>query len=542
MAKKFRPKFAGGGVASDGVMGSPTGSGLAKRQMGCDNTVQSQSDADLEDMGMNHNLVNHLIETDAMCDVDENGVENKPQGVKEPGHSPAKDGYTKPLSSNLSNKISESTKCVDENFKEGAPLPTVDYNDGEGMEVSTSHGETVSEDEDETMTLEEAFEQYAQDSDEINYNSFAQHCGDLGYECPSQDDMTNVMSNDPYNIYEPNDVGGYKKTPIMLTINIDDLPPSNKMPPMPTGEVEPVDDMSPDMDGEIGPDTDDEMGPDMDDADQDSDEEVEMIQDMDEHPESVNERDCGVTESSVTTAQIAAPPATKPMIKKGKEAKSGNAATAVKGMKNHGENLKRNVENDSEKSGDKLKMTSGQSGNAASAVKGMKNHGENLKRDIKNDDSSNVVKESKGGFILPKSIRENVSKIMKSVNEAMEKVPSASRSTLSYRVVVESIVDNKKAATKPVLNLVEAAADAEELAVIGEAKAHIEVILKEGKEQVGVVKVAMPKLASRQPAINENGMLFRFKSLAERYAAVTITESAYQVKDHPYGALIKTEI
>lgn len=536
MAKKFRPKFAGGGVKFEGVMNSPTGSGLAKRSMGHDNTVSSQSDSDLEDLGMNNDLVNKLIETDAMCDVDENGVENKPQGVKTPGHSQAKDGYTKPLSSNLSNGIAESTEeSVDEEFKEGAPLPTVDYNDGEGMEVSNAGGHSLNEEEGE-MTLEEAFEQYANNQDEINYNSFSQHCGELGYECPTAQDMDDVMANDPYNMYEQNEVGGYYRVPIMLSISVDDLPSSNKSMP----------DEAPNI--SFGPedvDVDSDMDSDSD-SDEENDSDEEIVQDMaseEQHPEMAQECDESVTESSVTTAQIAAPPSVKPMIKKGKEMKSGNAASAVKGLKNHGENMNRSVENASDKAGEKLKSSSAdKTGNAASAVKGLKNHGESLKRDMKNDDSSNILKESKDGFILPDSIKKNVLKIIKTVNEAVEKVPSSSRCKLEYKVIVESKIDNKKAATKKTVNLTEAAADAEELAVIGEANTKIEVSLLENNEQIGAILVQMPKLNTRQPAINESGMLFRFKSLAERYAAVTITESAYQVKDHPYGALVKTEI
>jgi len=523
MAKKFRMKAAGGAPENTGAMGKPTGNGLAKKTLNSDTTVPSQSNDDYDDHNQLNDLANDLIENDFMSVVNDQGVEKKPQGVKTPGSSKPTDGHTKPIKSSLQNAIAEDMdnhspnsarmntidrfggqhspsrqKTIDrfeggstqvgEEFKEGFPLPTVDYNDGQGMEVSTGgsdHG--VNESDVGELTLEDAFDQYANDRDEINYDEFSGYTKDLGYDPPSNDDMMGLMSNDQHNLYEPTGMGGYARTPIMLTVNVEDLPghgddeccdyDDQSASPMPP--VQPV------LGGatDVGNDEDNTF----------ANENEEMMEESEE-----------VMEESVTTAQLASTPGMKPKIKKSTVKKAGNAATAVKGMKNMGKTMKRKM---------------------------------------KNDDSSNVVKESKAGFILPTSIKENVSKIVKAVNEAVAKVPSASRSKLAYRVIVESKIDNKKVGTKRTSILNEAAVDAEELAVLGMASTHIEVALMESEKQTGVILVTLPKLNDRKPVINESGLLFRFKSLAQRYAASVIGESvAYRVEDHPFGALIKTDI
>ena len=503
MAKKFRMKAAGGSPENSGVMGKPTGNGLAKKTMGSDTTVPGQSNDDYEDMGQMDSLANSLVETDFMSVVNDQGVEKKPQGVKTPGSAKPTDGYTKPLSSSLQDKIAESMdggEPVEEEFKEGYPLPTIDYNDGQGMEVATggsSHG--VNEGEEGELTMEDAFQQYASDKDQINYDEFANHTDNLGYERPSNEDMMGLMDQDSHNLYEPNGVGGYGRTPIMLTVNVEDLPGQGGGMDDMAGSCEPAG-AAPSLPpqpvlggaGPMGTPGADNEGDFLENESACSEGEGEMMESEE------------VMESSVTTGQLASTPGMNAKIKKGKVKKAGNAATAVDGMKNMGKTMNRK---------------------------------------LKNDDSTNTIKEHKNGYIVPQSIQANVNKIVKAVNEAVAKVPSAARSTLTYRVVVESKTENKKVATKPTALLAEAAVDAEELIVIGHASAHIEVSLTESKKQTGAVIVTMPKLTDRRPAINESGLLFRFKSLAQRYATKVIGESvAYAVEDHPFGALIKTDV
>lgn len=500
MAKKFRMKAAGGAPENSGVMGKPTGNGLAKKTMSSDTTVPSQSHDDYEDHNQLNDLANDLVENDFMSVVNDQGVEKKPQGVKTPGSSKPTDGYTKPLSSSLQDKIAESmdTGAVAEDFKEGFPLPTIDYNDGQGMEVSTGgsdHG--VNEGEEGELTMEDAFGQYAGDRDEINYDEFAGYTSELGYDPPSNDDMMGLMDNDPHNLYEPTGMGGYSKTPIMLTVNVEDLPGQGGMDDCGLDNQPPVGGPSPAPKQQV-------LGGAMEASSCNEGEDTGMMEESDDSGVMEEGDDSGVMEESVTTGQLASTPGMTPKIKKKAVKKAGNAATAVKGMKNMGKTLS---------------------------------------RDLKNDDSSNVVKEHKDGFIMPKSIKDNVDKIVKAINEAVAKVPSASRSSLAYRVIVESKTDKKKVGTKKTKILSEAAVDAEELAVIGQASTHIEVSLMESAKQTGVVLVALPKLNDRKPAINESGVLFRFKSLAQRYAASVLSESvAYSVEDHPFGTLIKTDI
>ena len=185
MAKKFRMKAAGGSPENSGVMGKPTGNGLARKTMGSDTTVPNQSTDDYEDMGQMNSLANSLVETDFMSVVNDQGVEKKPQGVKTPGSSKPTDGYTKPLAHSLQDSIAESmdNDTVDEDFKEGCPLPTIDYNDGQGMEVQTGGSKLgVNEgDEEGELTMEDAFQQYAGDKDQVNYDEFANHTDNIGY-------------------------------------------------------------------------------------------------------------------------------------------------------------------------------------------------------------------------------------------------------------------------------------------------------------------------------------------------------------------------
>lgn len=504
MAKKFRAKFAGHGVQIDGApVNSPTGKSIAQktlRELALN--VPSVSDKDLEHLG---SYPGDIVETDAMCDVDANGVENKPQGVKVPGSAKPTDGYMERVSSTI-DSIAESMDQVDEDaLKCSAPVPTYDQNDGDGMEVETTSS-SVTEDEEGELTMEDVFNDYSAEKDEVSHPEFSQHCDDLGYECPSEDDMNDLMANDQNHSYAPTPDGTFAKTPIILQIDLSDIPgfaaqaagaqdqpaingevediappPAGPAPsvPAPTGEAPAGGDLADDFEAE-------DTLP----QSEDSSDEEEV--------EECNMTESSVTEDSVTTAQIAAPPTTEPKIAKGKVQKAGNAATAVEGLK-------------------KL--------------------GDPLKKDIKNDD--NIAEGKK--FILPKSVSANIVKITESVNVGVSKLPADMRAKLQYRVAVK-IGDSKKVG-KFTSNINEAAADAEELAVIGKYSPTIEAVVLEGTEKLAYVETVVPKLMNRKPVCNKNGLLFRYQHLANNFAKNVISESvAYKIEDHPFGTIIKTDV
>jgi hypothetical protein len=173
-------------------------------------------------------------------------------------------------------------------------------------------------------------------------------------------------------------------------------------------------------------------------------------------------------------------------------------------------------------------------GNPNGAVKGMKNHGETLKRKLKNDD----VSES---FKLPANIAKNVKAIVEHVNKQFVKMPSFNKYKRSYNVVVEN--NGKMFETKTTRYIAEAAADAEEISVIGKGNASIKVNLFEGNKNVGMFFVEMPRLSPRKPQILKEGAIFRFPSIARAISEQCIgSKIVHSIKKHPYGVVIKGDV
>jgi len=508
MAKKFKPKFAGHGVQIDGPpVNEPTGKGLLNKQPEQDTTVGSQSDKDMVDHNLLNGLGDDLIESDAMCDVDDNGVENKPQGVKVPGHAKPTDGFTKKLSHNHENSIAEA---IAEMMDGGA--------------VAVKETECTEEGE---LTMEELFESYLEESGETaSYEEFAGHCGAQGYETPGLDDTQEMMNDHQGYIFTPVGNGLYRKEAVPQEVGIGDLPGVQEIPP------------SPQVGATVPPAPSAPMG-------MDDEETLEVMPESadsgsfnNHHPEADEfngkekrvEHHSGVSrgndfktgapklsldysdgegmevsrskgrstveESSVTTGQLSAPPSTKPNIKKGTVKKAGDATKAVKGMKDLGDPMKHKFEND-----------------------------DNLAEGVK----------------LPKAIAANVTKIMEHVNKQLAKFPNGRKLTPSFQAVVD--LNGKQGRTHKTRVLAEAAVDAEELAVIGKGNVFMEVMLSEGKVQKGMFVVELPKLADRKPAVVAEGILFRFPSIAKRFAATMIGESVtHTVSEHAFGAIIKGDV
>lgn len=554
MAKKFKPKFAGNGVQIDGPpVDAPEGKGLQQTSNSDDACcgVESQSDKDMVDHGLLNGLDDDLKETDATGTVDSNGVDNKPQGVKTPGHAKPKDGFTTPLSHNHENAIAEN-KSFEEQVAEMM----------DGGAVAMAENDTI--DEEGELTMEDLFESYLEESGETcSYEGFAGHCDDQGYEQPGLDDTQEMMGDHEGYVFTPVGDGLYKKEPVPQEVGIEDLPGAAPVPPAPVGAPAPLETAGDAAAASTAPTT----GPEdrypehhVEESEGaggggDSDGKGDQSENFsNKHPEaedfpgkekrvdhkgmSVNEGDFkegvpqptvdysdgegmdvtrakgklptgadkvmetegeveeAVEESSVTTGQLSAPPSTKPEIKKGKVKKAGNAATAVKGMKNEGEIMKHKMENDD---------------NVAESVK------------------------------LPAAVAKNVKKIMEHVNKQVAKFPNGRKMVPTYRTVIE--LNGRQKRTDATYYLAEAAADAEELAVIGQGNVCLEVMLSESKQQKGMFVVELPKLTARKPAIVAEGAIFRFPSIARKVSEQFIGESVtHTVVDHPFGALIKGDV
>jgi hypothetical protein len=557
MAKKFKPKFAGNGVQIDGApVDAPEGKGLQQRSNSDDACcgVESQSDKDMVDHGLLNGLDDDFNTSDAMCDIDDNGVENKPQGVKVPGHAKAKDGHTSPVKHNHQNSIAEGEQMT---FEEKVAEMM------DGGAVAMKENDMVDEGEGE-LTMEDLFESYLEEAgDTCSYEGFAGHCDDQGYEEPGLDDTQEMMGDHEGYVFTPVGDGLYRKEAVPQTVGIEDLPGQGPapVPPAPMGAPAPMEgahnapsvetgpggpqDRYGDIEESAGaggggegdskgdngenfsnkhPEADDfpgkekrvdhkgmgvnegdiKEGPPQPTVDYSDGEGMDVSRAKGKLPTGadkvmeteVEECDEAVEENSVTTGQLSAPPSTKPEIKKGKVKKAGNAATAVKGMKNEGDVMKHKMEND-----------------------------DNLAEGVK----------------LPAAIAKNVKKIMEHVNKQVAKFPNGRKMVPSYRTVIE--MNGKQKRTGTTYYLAEAVADAEELAVIGKGNVCLEVMLSESKQQKGMFIVELPKLTNRKPAIVAEGAIFRFPSIAKRVSEQFIGESVtHSVANHPFGAIIKGDV
>lgn len=481
MPKKFRAKFAGNGAENTGkLVNSPSGNGLLNKTPKRDNIVPSVSDSDMADMGFLRNLGDDLVETDAMCDVDEDGVENKPQGVKKPGNGKPEDGYYSKVGHNHKKSIAES-----KNKNTGS------------------------------LTMEQLFESYVDENDVVDHEGFADYSTQNDYEVPSEEDTVDLMKANQSFIFTPTSDGKYTKTEVSTSgndmggsidgvgvddVGMDDLPemPSTQTlgvgdsdistDDMPTDDI----DMSPTSTMSYGGDDEEFDDEEFDDEDEDYDGEDYDGEEFDDDDEAIED---DYVEESLTTASIADVPSMVPKTRKKKVQKAGNPNKAVKGMKNHGETLKRK---------------------------------------LKNDD----VSES---FKLPVSIAKNVSAIVEHVDKQFAKIPSFKKYNKIYNVVVEN--DGKYFETKSTRSITEAATDAEEISVIGKGNTTIKVKLFEGKKNVGMFLVDMPKLNNRKPQILKEGVIFRFPSIAKRISEQYIGENiVHTIKRHPYGVIIKGDI
>lgn len=200
---EWQPEFKAGQYdPGDYKMPSPTGNGVASRNTKKDNT--GARDTEFKNSGKpwprKHN------ETAAMCDVEESGVEDKPQGSHESKHGDPSDGITSELGHNWPNPPKHKGGGVGEPFEgnrwtDGGTLKGHAPNDGSNvgakarmpkdgpitgtkgpqlgqpMEWSPGHiGKMIGEDFD----LQTLFDSYARDNEQVDLESFQYLCDSHG--------------------------------------------------------------------------------------------------------------------------------------------------------------------------------------------------------------------------------------------------------------------------------------------------------------------------------------------------------------------------
>jgi hypothetical protein len=518
MPKKFRAKFAGNGAELTGkYVDSPVGKGVLSSSTKKMSKIQSTSDSDMEDLGLLNKLGDDLEESDFMCDVDENGVENKPQGVKKPGSGKPDDGYYGRVSHNHKNSISESRRSRS------------------------------------SLTMEELFESYIEENDVVDHEGFANYSTQHDYEEPSEEDTVDLMKVNKSFMFTPTADGKYIKTEIdsgevsgavdqggsLSDIGVEDLPDMGDDGVEVDVKMSYGDDYD---DSDYDDDYDDEDG-DYEDADED-DEYVadEYVEEMDGEG-GMNEEyveEGGGSDLDSTVYEKYGPPGTKINRAQADEIASMYEDPMDAPVTGQGDSFviesltTASIVDTPSMIPKKRKKKVSKAGNPSKAVNGMKNHGEALDRKLKNDD----VSES---FKLPISIAKNVKAIVEHVDKQFSKIGSYKNCDKVFNVVVET--KNKSFESKKTRSIVEAATDAEEIAVIGNGKVSIKVNVFEGKKNIGMMLIDLPKLCERKPHVVKEGVIFRFPSIAKRLSEVCVEEGVvHRITKHPYGVVIKGDV
>ncbi len=208
MTKKYivewEPEFVAGDYhPGDAKMKKPSGNGLADKhptqeKLGHYDTEMIDGG---EPFGAEHN------ETAAMCDVEESGVEDKPQGVHKSTVGKPTDGHTKELGHNWPNQPKHKGGGVAE------PVSGNRYSDGgvlganSQMEWSPEKiGNLLGED----VNLQRLFDSYARNQEQIDLNGFLALCEAHGVDAVLDESslMTLMHNNREYVFHEYRDNNG----------------------------------------------------------------------------------------------------------------------------------------------------------------------------------------------------------------------------------------------------------------------------------------------------------------------------------------------
>lgn len=230
---EWEPEFKAGDYSpGDYQMPSPTGDGVADRKPSKNKVGKHDS----ETKKVGEAWPRKHSETAAMCDVDENGVENKPQGGHVSKHGDPSDGHTSEIGHNWPNQPKhkgggvgepvEGNRYSDggvlkgsgpEDFEKapkgpgmprsGAITGTKGPQQGQPMEWSPNKiGQLLGED----VKLQPLFDSYARSNEEVSLESFQELCDahHLGVML-DESSMVNLMgANSEFMFHEHEDADG----------------------------------------------------------------------------------------------------------------------------------------------------------------------------------------------------------------------------------------------------------------------------------------------------------------------------------------------
>lgn len=208
LLNEWEPTFVAGEYSpGEGGIASPKGKGVQsstpKQTKGEDNKLKNHGDA----FGAGHN------ETPAMCDVDENGVENKPQGDHESSVGDPDDGHQTEVGHDWPDQPKHKGGSAE-------PVTGTRYNNG-GTLGSVKEGWTpanISSLMDEDINIQDLFNAYAQNVNVVCVEDFQKVCNANGYATRLTDNnlLSLIKLNEEFLFYHGEDANGsyWQVTPI----------------------------------------------------------------------------------------------------------------------------------------------------------------------------------------------------------------------------------------------------------------------------------------------------------------------------------------
>jgi len=202
LLNEWTPSFKAGEYdPGEAKLNSAEGEGVASKKVKQDKSATHNANSKMSKVGKewprNHN------ETAAMCDVDENGVENKPQGVHVSKPAKAEDGLTDKVAHNWPDKPKNS----------GGQLEKLDgtrYNDGGTLGEQWNPNGISNMMGEETIDLQTLFDNYANSTNAICVEDFQgicdAHCTGFVINADTMRDL--MRSNQQITFYESSDANG----------------------------------------------------------------------------------------------------------------------------------------------------------------------------------------------------------------------------------------------------------------------------------------------------------------------------------------------
>lgn len=223
MLAEWLPTFKGAGYnPGEHAMPEPDGKGVAERTP----TSDTVGEYDTDTSAFGKEWPRHHNDTPAMCDVDENGVENKPQGTHESTHAEADDGIQDEVGHNWPDQPKNSGQGVAEKF-EGSR-----WSDGGTLESSSmssdSSGEITNESWSparmaqfmgEEVDLQALFDSYARTASAVCLEDFQNLCDAHGCDAIlDESSLLHLMGhNQEFMFHENRDADGSYWTASAIT-------------------------------------------------------------------------------------------------------------------------------------------------------------------------------------------------------------------------------------------------------------------------------------------------------------------------------------